>query len=205
MNGTGPRPLRRSHFSVQPEVSDRDLMDRFAGRGDESAFDALVRRWDRRILAYLAKSAGDLEAAEDMRQDVFIRVYRYGASYDPAYAFSTWVFRIARNVLNDWLTKNGRRRETAAAEGVVEELPDPGDGAREQLSREERREAVRGLIAELDAEERELLYLKFEMEMSYAEIGRVIDAPATTVKSRAYKLLGVLRRRLLASRAVETR
>ena len=84
-------------------------MIRIGRRRDRGAFEELARRWDGRVLAYLAKSCGDLDAAEDLRQEAFVRLWRHGGRYDPRFAFSTWLFRVVGNVLRTWRAAQGRR------------------------------------------------------------------------------------------------
>ena len=79
------------------DSTDREIMAAYTRTGDPGAFEHLVRRWDDRVFGFLAKATGDLEAAKDLRQEVFIRLYRHGASYDPQFAFTTWFFRIFSN------------------------------------------------------------------------------------------------------------
>lgn len=173
---------------------------------DRQAFEELVRRWDRRVLSFLAKGTGDLDAAEDLRQEVFIRVYRFAASYDPRYAFSTWLFRIAANAMKTWQSKQIRRREVLTAgdeANPVLDKADDGPNARDRAAAAESGDHVRALIARLDPAERQVLLLRFEEEMSYREIGEVVGEPETTVKSRIYKLLGQLRLELTRTELAE--
>ena len=188
-------------MNVTPETGDRELMARFCSRADQAAFEQLVGRWDRRVLGFLAKACGDLDAAEDLRQEVFIRVYRYSRSYNPSYAFSTWLFRIATNALKTWRTRQGRRREVSVeaigAEGRWEPA-DPAPDPRERLASSESGDRVRATIAELPPQSRELLLLRFDVGLNYRQIGEVLEAPETTVKSRLYRLLAELRGQMSA-------
>lgn len=203
MNGHGP--VGQSGNKLTESQHDRELMARFARSGDRGVFETIVQRWDRRVLSFLAKATGNLEAAEDLRQEVFIRVYRYGASYDARYAFATWFFRIASNALSTWRKREGRRREGPLFEGSREAM-EPRDEDPDPRRRAEAAEAsdqVRALISRLGAEDRELLLYRFDLDMSYRQIGGIKDTPETTVKSRIYKLLGRLRRELERSEATE--
>lgn len=178
---------------MKPTATDSELMTTFAHKQDRSAFEELVRRWDQRVLGFLSKSTGDHEAAKDLRQEVFVRVYRYGKSYNPEYAFTTWLFRIVRNVLSTWRTKKTRYLSLVSSATdqakVLEFRPSPSDTA----ERREMAQSIRSAINALKPSERELLLLRFELELSYREIAEVQDAPETTVKSRVYKLLAQLR------------
>lgn len=179
-------------------ATDQALMERLQATGDREAFDQLLERWDRRVLGFLAKACGDLEAAEDLRQEVFLRVYRHAKQYDPRFAFSTWLFRIASNAAGTWRSKESRptrflgRREEF--EGGTIEPTDRKPDAREQLGLKESRDLVRQAITGLAPRQRELLLMRFDLDMTYREIGEVHGEPETTIKSRIYVLLANLRK-----------
>src|SRR5690606_40458799 len=100
-------------------------MERFSRKGVTAAYAELVRRWDRRVLSFLYKACGDYESAKDLRQEVFVRVFRYGAGFRPEYAFTTWLFRIASNTMNTW-----KRKEINRSTGVRRlELLSPPQGS----------------------------------------------------------------------------
>ncbi len=181
-------------------------MARFSRHTDRGAFEEVVRRWDRRVLSFLAKTSGDLEAAEDLRQEVFIRVYRYGRGYDPKYAFPTWLFKIAANVLKTWQAKQGRRRDVDLGPDAIGAMVDPADGRlnpREEAARNESASMVRSAIARLRLEDRELLLYRFDLDMSYREISLIRDAPETTIKSQMYALIERLRGEFNHSEIIE--
>lgn len=185
--------------NVDHELSDRDLMGAFTLRGDRAAFEALLRRWDRRIYAYLARASGDPDAAEDLRQEVFVRVFRHAGSYNPRFAFSTWLYKIAANVLSTWKVRRARREvplDLTGNGGAYPEPRDPAPDPRQRAAAAQAANGVRRAIDGLDVAERELLLLRFEMDMSYREIAEIHDAPETTIKSRIYKLLERLRDRV---------
>lgn len=180
-------------MTVTTERDDRELMRQAAQNGDAGALAELVRRWDRRVLGFLTKAVADPDAAKDLRQEVFLRVHRSRATYDPRYAFTTWLFRIVRNVLATWRVREVRN---PSAETVCEELLDPSLGPAEQAVQAERGRQVRAAIAELTPGERELLLQRFDLEMSYREMAEIHGVPETTLKSRTYVLLERLRRAL---------
>lgn len=184
------------------ETTDKALIQAVGTANDRAAFDALVQRWDRRIFAFLAKAGGDVEAAADMRQDVFLRVWKYAATYNEAYAFSTWLYRIAHNVLHTWRAKrNGsytfplnEKEDTHEAPGSYR--PDHSAITSEIDQR------VRTAIDGFEVDDRELLLMRLQTEMPYREIGEVLGIPETTAKSRAYKLMSRLREQLADLHAV---
>jgi RNA polymerase sigma-70 factor (ECF subfamily) len=172
-------------------------MVRVAQGGDRDAFEQLVRRWDGRIFGYLVKSGGDREAAEDVRQEVFLRVFRYARSYDPRYAFSTWIYRIASNALKTWRSRRGPSEATVpiSRNGASPPEPvDPDPDPRQRAAADQIEERVRKAIDDLEVDERELLLLRFDRGLSFREIAEIQEAPETTVKSRFYAALNRLRR-----------
>ncbi|HIJ64847.1 MAG TPA: hypothetical protein HPP77_02765 [Candidatus Hydrogenedentes bacterium] len=106
-------------------------MSRVRRDQDGKAFGELVRRWDRRVLTFLTKATRDPDAAKDLRQEVFLRVFRYGESYNPAFAFSTWLYRIVANVLANWQAKQRRvlAVETPCVGDAGNTSRNPGDCA----------------------------------------------------------------------------
>jgi len=179
--------------------SDRDLILRFNGRNDRRAFEELVHRWDGRVIAFLVKASGNPEVAKDLRQEVFVRLYRYGRTYDPRFSFPTWLFRIATNVLKSWGARRNRWDRVQSSLDGETEFPDPVDSSpnpRESAALGEMEDRVGAAIGELSVEDRELLLLHLDLDFSYREIGEIQDTPETTVKSRFYKVLQRLRQEL---------
>ncbi len=178
------------------DATDKALVRAVGTTGDRAAFDAIARRWERRVFVFLAKAGGDTEAAADMRQEVFLRVWKYAASFDDTYAFSTWLYKIAHNVLHTWRAKsNGHRTLPFNDREDNREAPDsyrPDESA--MTSEIDGR--VRKAIDTFGLDDRELLLMRLQAEMPYREIGEVLGIPETTAKSRAYKLMMQLREQL---------
>jgi RNA polymerase sigma-70 factor (ECF subfamily) len=174
----------------------------FGRSRDERLFVELVRRWDERLLRFLARASGDVEAAKDLRQDVFVRVYQYAATFNGQNAFSTWLFRIALNRLHTWrgtVTKLNTLNEHAGSYGSGNGLGRV-KGPEEMAVQDEVEVAVRQELGRLEAGERELLLLRFQQDLSYREIGVILETPETTVKSRIYTILHRLREPLAGHR-----
>lgn len=161
--------------------------------GDDEAFAKLVRNYQDRLVSIFANMLGEPDQAEDLAQEVFLRIYRARHGYEPNARFSTWVFRIAHNLASNSRRSKGRRKEVAfrgsnsdsqsirPAEQLVPEksalMP-----AR-QLDRSELQERVREAILTLNDRQRMAILLhKFE-EMSYADIGEALDMTPQAVKS----------------------
>lgn len=181
---------------------DPDLVSRILG-GDEALFEALVRRYQARVVAHVARMVGSREDALDLAQEIFLKVFGALDRYNPEFKFSTWLFRIAGNAAIDHLRK--RRPRT-----VPLEIPDPesrsGVSAIEhespgldpygQLRNVERGRAISRAIAELPFEFRELITLRHFGGLSYEEIAQLKNMPLGTVKNKLFRARVVLKERL---------
>jgi len=189
-------------------LSDKALMIRFTERGDEGAFETLVRRWDARVLSFLTKASRDAEAAKDLRQEVFIRVYRYANTYKHEFAFSTWLFQIAGNALATWHAKESRGLRllwSSGDEAREMRVVDPGPGPLELAALDELNGHIEDAMHDFTLVDRQLILLRLELEMSYPEIANVMNTPETTLKSRFYTLMKRLRNAISVAERSEER
>ena len=178
-------------MDVTRSEADAELMQRWQG-GDPAAFEALVRRWQQPLGRFLARLADPPELAQDLCQEVFLRVYQAGPGYRESGAFATWLYRIALNVARD-----ARRRRRQARESLKKHDPAAGDlSAESQCVQEELAHAVRLVLAELPAAQREVLVLRHYEDMNFEAMSRLLGTPASTLKSRFAVALGHLRVRL---------
>jgi RNA polymerase sigma-70 factor (ECF subfamily) len=185
--------------AMAEEPSDEALMGTCGG-GEagpaRAAFAALAGRWEGRIYAYLVKATRQPEEAHDLRQEVFLRVWRFRASYRRDAAFSHWLLRIAANALRDWMRRRRGRTESSIQELGEQGWTEPGDpspGPDALAAAGERRRALEGALAALPAEDRQLLLLRFYEGVNYREMSEILELPETTIKSRVYRLLRRLR------------
>ena len=169
--------------------------------GDELAFGRLVRRYQRRLTAFLSQLVGDIELARELCQEAFIRAWSALDRFDPRYRFSTWLFRIAHNLGIDQLRR--RRLQTMSlyrrdADGdevemaVVDFNKDPL-GHFENL---ELAQTLRKAIEGLRPEYRELVLLRHFGGLSYQEIADFKEMPLGTVKNKLFRAHSVLRKAL---------
>jgi RNA polymerase sigma-70 factor (ECF subfamily) len=162
------------------EAEERRLIDRSAA-GDQEAFRQLVIRYHRLVINVGFRALGELSLAEDVAQEVFIKVYKALPSYRHDKPFKHWLHRVAANAVTDAL----RRRRPVVSLDALEQTPaatesDPQDiAARHDLQR-----AVRHAIATLPAHYRDTIALQAFGELSYDEIAKVLDIPLGTVMSR---------------------
>jgi RNA polymerase sigma-70 factor (ECF subfamily) len=169
--------------------------------------DELIETYQHRLMRYLMFLTGKREVAEDLFQEVWIRVLRNGAQYNGKARFDTWLFTIARNLVIDLSRKRtmaslDEMQETSAENDARPfEIAQDGPGPLEQLQCLEQASEVQVVMQTLDTAYREVLTLRFQEEMSLEEIAAVTRAPLSTVKSRLYRGLAALKPELLKLRA----
>ena len=177
-------------------------------KGDANAFEELVRRYQNRLLGVLEHLVGRKDLAEDLAQEVFLRVYRARARYQPQAKFSTWLFTIANNLASNARRSLDRRREVhidpRGSEGFVGDplaqlaLAASGLMPNRQLDNVEACSMVQQAIQDLNDRQRmAVLLAKFE-DMSYAEIAEVMQLSPQAVKSLISRARGSLRETLAA-------
>lgn len=186
------------------ELRDPDVRLMLQVRDDNAAaFEELVLRYQSRLITVLEQLVQKRDVAEDLAQEVFMRVFRARKSYQPGAKFSTWLFTIANNVASNALRSLSRRREiNISPRADRDTAPHPLDQLAldasgmmptRQLDRSERAEMVQGAIQSLGERQRLALMLsKFE-GMSYAEIGETMGLSSQAVKSLLSRARGNLR------------
>jgi RNA polymerase sigma-70 factor, ECF subfamily len=165
------------------EVEDRDLIAK-ARRGEVEAYNLLVSRWERRVFSYLFRLVANREDAMDLSQDVFLKAYQNLPKLDDPARFSAWLFRIAHNEAFSMLRK--RRPESDLTE------PAPRDRGPAMLPMELSL-AVEGALKRLSDDQREAVLLKVYQGFKFEEMAEVLGCPVSTVKSRLYTALELLK------------
>lgn len=171
-----------------------------AAAGDEAAFSYLAGKYHRPIIHFLFRMVRNQAIAEELAQEVFLRVYRSRSSYRAEAKFSTWLYRIATNLAVNHArdTKNERAGKNVYLDTPDEESgtkPDVADGglsAEQSLLREERMKAIRAQVSALPERQRMAVVMHKYQEMDYREIGQVLKLSESAVKSllfRAYQSL----------------
>ena len=172
--------------------------------GDLDSFNQLVLRWERPIYALAYRVIGREEDARDVAQETFLRAFRALGGFKGQAKFSSWLYRITLNLCRDWIRKEKRTPVSQPPEGIdIVELA--GEGAtpaesvealvgRNQLSR-----AVSKAMALLPEEQRTAIILKEYHGLTFQEIADMLDCPLSTVKTRLYQGLSVVRRQLEAA------
>jgi RNA polymerase sigma-70 factor (ECF subfamily) len=165
--------------------SDIELMLRFQ-KGDEPAFEELVKKHTRGVLNLVYRYLGDSSRAEDVSQDIFVKVYRARMKYEPKAKFSTWLYRIAVNhCLNEI---RARKSQPSVAAPVNDLLEQPsGEDPDARISRSELQQAVKGAIDSLPENQRMAVILARYEDMSYDEIGETMGMSLEAVKSVLFR------------------
>lgn len=156
-------------------------------RGHGPSWEDLVRRHTRRVYNLCYRFTGNAAAAEDLSQEVFLRVYRTLGSYEPAYgAFATWLTSVTRNLLVDHYRRTRRDRLTDSIdeESQVHEVHSAERTPHQKAEATELSEQVQAGLARLSPELREAVILRDLQGMEYVEIRKVLQVPEGTVKSR---------------------
>ncbi len=174
-------------------------------RQDPELLDYLIETYQHRLMRYLMFLTSKREVAEDLFQEVWIRVLRRGAQYNGKARFDTWIFTIARNLVIDLSRKRTMASLDEMREGgedqrpfeVAEDSPSPLDCYQFKENAAE----LAQVMLTLEPSYREVLTLRFHEEMSLDQIASLTRAPLSTVKSRLYRGLAALRPALLALRS----
>jgi RNA polymerase sigma-70 factor, ECF subfamily len=194
------RPLTREGARlVRTTWTDEELVARTM-TGDADSFNQLILRWERPIYALAYRTIGREEEARDIVQDTFLRAYRALPGFRGQAKFSSWLYRIALNLCRDWIRRQRRTPTVQAPEGV--ELADlasehgPIESIEDLVARREMSRAVAEAMTQLPEEQRTAIILKEYHGLTFQEIADLQGCPLSTVKTRLYQGLSVLRRYL---------
>src|SRR5881392_787860 len=169
-------------------------------RGDADSFNELVLRWERPIYALAYRTLGREEDARDVCQETFLRAYRALKGFRSEAKFSSWLYRIALNLCRDWIRRQRRTPVVQLPEDVdVMELAaerEPTESIEDVLERHDLTRAVEKAMAKLPEEQRTAIILKEYHGLTFQEIADLVGCPLSTVKTRLYQGLTVLRREL---------
>ncbi|HEX5229861.1 MAG TPA: RNA polymerase sigma factor [Bryobacteraceae bacterium] len=183
-------------------ASDRDseLMLRVRD-GDQDSFAALLEKHRRPMIHFLRRRVQNDAVAEELAQEVFLRVFKSRESYQPSAKFTTWLFRIGTHLALNWI-RDGKKEKSqtsldkATAEGVPTQLPDGHRTAEQELLYEARLREVRAAIFNLPAKQRAAVMMHKYEEMEYAQIAAAIGCSESAVKSLLFRAYENLRVRL---------
>src|SRR5580658_5329745 len=205
MTIAGVRPFFAKASVAADEQARRESLAIADGlkRRKAGLLDELIVRYPHRLLRYLLFLTGNRETAEDLFQEVWMRVLVRGGQFNGKARFETWLFTIARNLMIDQRRKRTMNSLDELIEGVGDddramtfEVAADDPTPFEHVSNLEDREKIAGALLELDTLHREVLVLRFHEELSLEEIAKVTRAPLSTVKSRLYRGMAVMRPKL---------
>jgi RNA polymerase sigma-70 factor (ECF subfamily) len=184
------------------DPSDEQLMHAYRG-GDLRAFEQLLARHERPVWSFLRRSVGDPTLAQDLLQEVFLRVVKARDEWKGEAKFSTWVYAIARNLCVDQARRAVHRdaasldaptrRDEERADTLHDHLPNRARDAEGLASDGQLRARIDAAVAALPPDQREVFLMREVMDMPFAEIASVVGSPEPTVKSRMRYALERLR------------
>jgi RNA polymerase sigma-70 factor (ECF subfamily) len=158
--------------------------------GDLQQASLLFERYHKRIFNFLARMTMDRTVAEDLTQNVFVRLLKYRNSYREGARFQSWIYQVARNIFSDHYqdVKNQRRGfiDVEKIEGIMADSDDT-------VMMDEREELLHKSLARLDPDQRELLILTRFQHMKYEEVASIMDTTVANVKVRVHRAIGKLR------------
>lgn len=179
--------------------TDEELVARSVG-GDADSFNELVLRWERPIYALAYRTIGREEDARDVCQETFLRAFRALPGFRGQAKFSSWLYRIALNLCRDWIRRERRAPIVQAPEDVdLVELAaavEPSETIEDLVTRRDLVQSVERAMALLPEEQRTAIVLKEYHGLTFQEIADLMSCPLSTVKTRLYQGLTVLRREL---------
>jgi RNA polymerase sigma-70 factor (ECF subfamily) len=201
---TGVAPHTQAQHTVArggEATSDAEVMLRVKA-GDDSAFAYLVQKYRRPMVSFMYRMAHNSAAAEDLAQEVFLRVYRSRENYEASAKFSTWLYRIATNLAVNYTRDTRHERpeimvsidEPDEDTGLTVDVPDASLGAEEAILRRERMAAIRQKVHGLPERQRLAVIMHKYQQMDYRQIAQVLKLSESATKSllfRAYETLRV--------------
>jgi RNA polymerase sigma-70 factor, ECF subfamily len=168
--------------------------------GDDASFDLLLQKYRTPLVNFLYRMVRDAATAEDLAQEVFLRVYRARKQYSPSAKFTTWLFRIATNLALNSVRDNRYKRMQVSLDAPAEEdeapVQLPGREMRidEHMVERDRAQIIRRAVAALPEKQRVAVLLHKYEEMDYGEIAKILECSESALKSllfRAYETLRV--------------
>jgi RNA polymerase sigma-70 factor, ECF subfamily len=147
--------------------------------GDHDAFASIVDRYNRVLFGVAVRMLGDYEDARDATQNAFVKAFEHLEDFDPSRKFFSWIYRI---LVNECLNARRARRP----EQPLDPQMPGGAGPLEAATASERHERIREALEQLPFDSRQVVVLRHFADLSYAEIGELLDIPEKTVKSRLF-------------------
>ncbi|MGO9403649.1 MAG: RNA polymerase sigma factor [Terriglobales bacterium] len=200
---SAPVPMANHSVNQDAAVSDVDVMLRVKA-GDESAFSYLVHKYRRPMVGFMYRLCHNPSTAEELAQEVFLRVYRSRTTYQPSAKFTTWLYRIATNLAVNHArdTRHERPENTVRLDepdqetGTTPDLADDSLSAEEQILKRERLAAIRKVVNALPERQRVAVIMHKYQQMDYKEIAGVLKLSESATKSLLFRAYETLREQL---------
>jgi RNA polymerase sigma-70 factor, ECF subfamily len=198
-------PAAMANSASSPNTADSDVEAMLRVKtGDESAFAYLVQKYRRPMVGFMYRLCHNPSTAEELAQEVFLRVYRSRTSYEPSAKFTTWLYRIATNLAVNHARDTRRERaentvrldEPDQETGTTPDLADESLSAEEQILRRERLAAIRSKVNALPERQRVAVIMHKYQQMDYREIAGVLKLSESATKSLLFRAYETLREQL---------
>lgn len=199
----GPSPTAAENGAGVLGLSDAEVMLRVKA-GDQSAFEYLVQKYRRAMVSFMYRMARSPMAAEDLAQEVFLRVYRSREGYEASAKFTTWLYRIATNLAVNYVrdTRHERPENTLSLDepdsetGQTMDVADGAPSAEETIVRRERLAAIRQRVQALPERQRMAVVMHKYQQMDYRQIAEVLKLSESATKSLLFRAYETLRGQL---------
>jgi RNA polymerase sigma-70 factor, ECF subfamily len=195
-----PERVKEDMAAVATLERDAELMLRVR-EGDEVSFGLLLDRHRGPVIHFLYRMVQNQAVSEELAQEVFLRVYRSRATYEPTAKFTTWLFRIATHLALNWIRDGRHERSQESldqeiAEGATRQVADRGRTVEQELVYKARLAEVRQAIDVLPAKQRAAVLMHKYEEMEYTQIANALSCSESAVKSLLFRAYETLRSRL---------
>jgi len=157
-------------------------------------FGRIYQRFRHPILSYVRARVQDQEVAEEITQDIFVKVFRFRAGYQERFAFSTWLWTIAKNTVADHLRGRRDRADQVDAEVHAEEIPCTGGNAESRILEKDERRKVFKKLRSLTRLQKRVLWMRLIHQLSYEEISKRLGLSLAAVKNLIYRARQVMLR-----------
>ncbi len=162
------------------EKKDEELL--VSSLSNESAFSLLVERWWKKIYSFIFFKIGSADEAKELTQEVFLKIYLNIENFNPAYKFSTWIYKIAQNLSIDFLRKKHMvMTELTNQSLITKKTP------LTEIIKEEKNKEIWDALEKLPEDLKEIILLRHQEELSYEEISEILNLKLGTVKNRIFK------------------
>ena len=170
-------------------MTDEQIMEAVKN-GDLQLASLLFDRYNKKLFNFLARMCQDRELAEDLAQNVFLRMIRYRNSYRDGLKFESWIYQVARNVFSDHYQANKNRKSDFVA---IEKISDGIMDNNEEKQQDEKEQMLQRSMSLLNEEQRELLVLTRFQHLKYEEVAQMMDTTVANIKVKVHRAIAKLR------------